>query len=116
MFHFYSLSLDSVTFAHMASLEQMSSLGKRQLHKCGQWAKHGIDQAKSFLVAHEAASDPKLVLFGAVLLCLVAWLLLQAIQRLRRPSQDILPPPILETGTSSFKAPPRKPGGRCESF
>lgn len=95
----------------MTSSEDLSTMGKTQLHKCGEWAKHGIEEAKSLFVAQRASSDPKVMLYGAACICLALWLLIRGVQYFKKPACNILSTPQLEKATTSFKAPQREPGG-----
>jgi hypothetical protein len=91
-------------------------MDRLQIHKCGEWVKQTMDEAKSSLVVQKATANPKIVLYGVAAICLVTWLSIRAVQLLRNRRIDTPITPLLEKGTSSiFKAPPRKPGGQIPS-
>lgn len=100
----------------MTSLEDIANLGRRHLHKCEQWAKNGIEEAKTSVFLQQAASNPKLVLYGAAVFCLSSWLLMRAAQFLKKSPQTRPSTPQLEKARTSFKAPTREPGGLSARF
>ena len=84
------------------------------IHKCGEWVKEVIDRNGSSTGVQKVSNNPKFVLYGVTLTCLITWLLIRAVQLLRNRTGNMPPTPQLEKApTSIFKAPPRIPGGRC---
>ncbi|KAK0126927.1 mannosyltransferase [Cadophora gregata f. sp. sojae] len=62
-------------------------------------------------ITQKIFESPKVILYGALGVAFVFWLLFQAIQYLKRPSYKSRPStPTLEKASRSFKAPDRKPG------
>jgi len=81
------------------------------MDSCRQWSKQLIQQIKSSLTFRNAASEPKLVLYGVALFAVFAWLWIRVISLLKRPqssrpaTQDPEKPALRR-----YKAPTRKPG------
>jgi hypothetical protein len=86
-------------------------MGER-IERCLQWAGQLVDQAKSSPLVQKPAGDPKIVIYGAALLAVLAYLLIRATQFLKKPQTSRPATPDLEKpAVRSFKAPQRKPGG-----
>ena len=80
---------------------------------CRQWAKQGIEHTRSSTSFKKGVNDPKIVMYGAACLVVLAWLLIRATNFLKKPQASRPATPDLEKPSArSFKAPSRKPGSR----
>ncbi|KAK2630532.1 hypothetical protein QTJ16_001352 [Diplocarpon rosae] len=84
----------------------------RRVKGCREWARKTMEQMGSSTRVQKAAGNPKLVLYGALLLAITAWLLPRAVQYLSKPNYRNRPttPGLEQPVGRGVKAPPRKPG------
>jgi hypothetical protein len=82
------------------------------MQRCHEWTDKLIDHTRSSMLMQEATINPKPFLYGAATFCFSIWLLLHAIQFLKKPMPSRPATPDLEKPASrNFKAPQRKLGG-----
>jgi hypothetical protein len=85
----------------------------KRVERCRQWAKEVVEHTKPSRILQKAASDPKMVIYGAAFLAILTWLLIRATKLLKKPQSSRPATPDLEKPAArSFKTPPRKPGGK----
>ena len=83
-----------------------------RMERCRQWAGQLVDQAKSLPLVQKTVGDPKIFIYGAALLAVLAYVLIRATQLLKNPQTSRPATPDLEKpAVRSFKAPQRKAGG-----
>ncbi|KAH7384934.1 hypothetical protein BKA64DRAFT_153497 [Cadophora sp. MPI-SDFR-AT-0126] len=83
----------------------------KRVEKCRKLAGEVVEHIKTSPVTQKAFDSPKLILYGALLVAIVSWLLVRAIQYLKQPSYSSRPStPTIEKAARSFKSPERKPG------
>lgn len=84
-----------------------------QTQSCRQWVGQLVDHATSSTIYRNAASDPKVIMYGAALFAIFAWLLFRATKLLKETKTSRSVTPDLEKPAArSFKAPLREPGGK----
>jgi hypothetical protein len=84
-----------------------------RMQRCREWAKTLSAQIKSPELIQKVTSNPKVAIYGPVLLCLTTWLLIRIALFLKKPQPSRPATPDLEKpAVRSFKAPERKPGGQ----
>lgn len=80
------------------------------------WEHNFFDNGRICDTMREIASHPKPILYAVLIVILVGWLAISAIQKFKRPTRQRASTPDLEKPaartSSKFKTPERQPGGR----
>jgi hypothetical protein len=88
-------------------------MGQSILHICQGKVNTLAQQTQSFITSHQMLQNPKLLVYGLLLLCVSIWSLTRALKFLTRSAQQDRPstPTLEKAPLRSFKPPERKPGG-----
>jgi hypothetical protein len=83
------------------------------MQRCHEIVEQTVGHFKSSSVVQNIVANPKFAVYGAGLLFLASWVLVQATQYLKRSPERSRPltPDLEKPAARSFKAAPRKPGG-----